>query len=810
MSINLHRKAVISGIFIFITGALAQTVFAQVLEEIVVTAQSRQQSNMDVPVSLEVVSGDDILQEGYRTIESLSAYSPTLNIGGSIHGQSIRIRGIGTQGNNLALEQSVPIFLDRNHVGRGEQVYSAFIDVERVEVLRGPQPVYFGQNASAGAISITSRKPTPEWEGYVAGEAGNNGAHLVELGVGGPVSDTFGIRVAGKYDDSDGFAIDTITGKKIPAEQNWASRVTLSWKPSDALAITAAGSISKVSNEGRVTTAVAYKDDNSGYGALDTYMGGIFVLDDKINNRIMHPGPPFLAPPVDLRRGFISTNQDLVDLSQIAVTGGNLPFKIAGSTLVKPKSASLTIDYEFANGMVLFAQSGYSKLDVEYVRFTRPQGPFILNTIARFVDEKQFNQEVILSSQSGGTFEWATGIYYQDNSRDQGADNLNPDFCVAGTESGGRLCGHLRTRAAENGRWASVFANVTFNISDFSVDLGGRYTDVHKDAIHESFIADYIVTGGGLATNHLDVVTGITSYRPVVGADSVPDINNADFDEDRFNPQVVVRYHPNDNINYYVKYAEAFKAGGFDTSVVAVVPAEDFVLLSEVGENYEVGMKGRFLDGTVSAELIGFWSKFQNLQVSSFDEVLGRQRTLNAAAQRVRGVEFNAQWAATERLILGINGNIQSGKFLDYPGANCTAVEVEVGECGTGGIPGKIDRSGQDALRTPNYVFNMKVDYEYPVLDRYKMRFSGLFRYADAYLLNFDQSIIQDKTFNTNLNIGIGPEDDRWEVSVYGRNLTNPVPTYQPEFNRSSRTLEQEVVQNYFRTYGVQFKYDFF
>ena len=141
---------------------------AQVLEEVIVTAQRREQSLQEVPVSVEAFGSVEILRQGYRDLNEISQFSPSVYISDEHPTeQDQSIRGFGTFGRNLTLEQAVPIFVDGIHFGRPAQVKLAFLDVERLEVLKGPQPVFFGQNATAGAFNIISAGPTPEWEGYL-------------------------------------------------------------------------------------------------------------------------------------------------------------------------------------------------------------------------------------------------------------------------------------------------------------------------------------------------------------------------------------------------------------------------------------------------------------------------------------------------------------------------------------------------------------------------------------------------------------------------------------------------------------------
>jgi len=237
------------------------------LEEVVVTAQRREQSLQEVPVSIQVFTGDALVREGFRNMDDLSKFSPSINIFNSQREQSITIRGMGTTGNNMGFEQAAPFFLDGVHIGRSTMMRGAFLDLERVEVLRGPQPVFFGQNASAGAFSLVSRKPGPEWEGDVTAEMGNHGNRSIEGGFGGPVTDTLGIRLAGKYDTTNGYMKDIWTNDPFPNGEDKTFRATLQWIPTENF---------------EATLSMQYLDHNQGaYGASICEVDNYFALEGQ-------------------------------------------------------------------------------------------------------------------------------------------------------------------------------------------------------------------------------------------------------------------------------------------------------------------------------------------------------------------------------------------------------------------------------------------------------------------------------------------------------------------------------------------------
>jgi outer membrane receptor protein involved in Fe transport len=211
-------------------------VYAQeraMLEEITVTAQRREQSLKDVPISVQAFDGREVTRQGIISLSELSAFSPGLIVKDWSEEQGLILRGAGTQSKNLGVEQGVPTFIDGVHFGRGSQVRNSYLDLERIEVLKGPQPVFFGQNAAAGALNITTRKPTPEWEGNLSADVGNFGKTSVEGAVGGPITETFGVRVAAKYYELEGFMTDYYTGKKFPERESKTARMTLQWTPTD-------------------------------------------------------------------------------------------------------------------------------------------------------------------------------------------------------------------------------------------------------------------------------------------------------------------------------------------------------------------------------------------------------------------------------------------------------------------------------------------------------------------------------------------------------------------------------------------------
>ena len=225
-------SAAIAVLLLPTAGALAQD--GQGLEEILVTAQRREQSLQDVPISVTALTGEVIAEGGFSDVEDMSFFVPNLFMRDAFTGQAIIVRGIGTSTGNEAFEQAVAAFSDGVYYGRDNLSQGAVFDLERVEVVRGPQPTFAGQSATAGAINVITRRPGDVWEGNAMLAYGNDEETSFDAAAGGPISDTFGIRIAGRYYELDDAGYTSIFAN-VPqgAKENSAVRLTAVWTPTD-------------------------------------------------------------------------------------------------------------------------------------------------------------------------------------------------------------------------------------------------------------------------------------------------------------------------------------------------------------------------------------------------------------------------------------------------------------------------------------------------------------------------------------------------------------------------------------------------
>jgi len=495
---NLILSAIVSTFFapILLTPL---TIHAQVLEEIVVSAQRRDQSIQEVPISLEAYTGDVLNKQGFRTMEDLSSFSPSVEIDVRTQDQDIAVRGMGTTGNNLGLEGAVPIFVDGVHFSRTSMIMGAFLDLERIEVLRGPQPVAFGQNATAGAFSLTTKKPTAEWEGDLTAEYGNWERASIEGGVGGPLSDTWGIRLAGQFDKTGGYITDVISGDKFPNGKEVASRMTLQWTPTDNLMATFKAEYAQRRSEAegiavcRTPTGITPQTERAYTipGQTDYPVKAIHYPKDCATNGYQRLGNKAgnvpLGAPVD------GVDQEdsaggIVDLSRVSASIMN---NNNAHDHMDAYNYRLGVDYEFDNGITLFSNTGY----IDYKRKSNhdnSSSPVVTNVQYRGEIFNLFSQELRFASPRGGQIEWEAGVSFQREDLDLGNPG-DPDYQTITIRANTRRPARSQD-AWQDTKWMSGFASVTFNFLDdkASLDVGARYSDISKTSHIQGFAHTWI------------------------------------------------------------------------------------------------------------------------------------------------------------------------------------------------------------------------------------------------------------------------------------------------------------------------------
>lgn len=605
--INRHNTFVRTGLSLAAM-ACSSAAFSEsfVLEEIIITAQKRAESLQDVPISVTALDGTKIKNTGIDRIEDLSAYTPNFKMSQAPIGNFIYMRGIGS-GVNQGFEQAVAVFSDGIHNGRSQQSKFSFLDLERVEVLRGPQSVLFGKNTIGGAIGLISAKPTEEFEMEINAlyEPRDDEKELI-ITVSGPISDTLKGRLAVRKYDMDGYFTNTTLDAKEPEREEIAVRGTLQWNATEKLTVTVKAEEGEFDDKGRIVQLIN--------------------------------GPTFGEDEISLDR----KKQE------------NVEYRLDNDAF----NFTATVTYDLDSGHTLTSVSGYASYEFE----EKQDGDFRSGPtrVIIFTDEEysQFSQELRITSPGDQTIDYIAGLFYQTSDLDF-IDfwDVFPANSTVSREFG------------IDSDSLSAFGQLTWNISD-SVSLTGglRWTRDDKDgyrsmgwsALGTRVIGEYLPApfqaGLGAALKTQSHFEGFTQ-GPLDNSRS----------ETSVTPLIAVKWEYNNSTMLYVSATTGFKGGSFDARG-NVLNSWEFE--EEEARSFEMGAKMGLFDGTAELNLAVFHTDFENMQVSSFDGGIGFL-TENIGEATTRGVEFDGRWQLSESLLFTASLAYLDFELTEFPAGQC-------------------------------------------------------------------------------------------------------------------------------------------
>lgn len=733
--------------------ALAQS--GPQLEEIVVTAQKREETLREVPISVSATSGDALSDAGVVRLDYLKAYVPNLQVTETGIANNVYVRGIGS-GQNQGFEQSVSIYSDGIYRGRGHQSRMPFMDLERIEVLRGPQPILFGKNAIAGAVNMISAKPTDTFEGSVrASYEFETEESVADLVLSGPFSDTFGARLAVRYRESNGYVDNLTLGRGEPQREELSGRLTLAFTPSERFDATLKIEHGSFDVDGRQVEifgelpAAPIRRPN---GTTSTPVPGTAGLTySQILGLAFNQGPTVANNTLDYRR---SSNGDF---SYIDMT-----------------EAALTLNWRF-DGMTLTSVTGYSEYELDELCDCDFTGASVI--VAGLLETyDQFSQELRLASDTDGRLSWIAGLFYQDY------DLKAPDYVLipstsiivplvnglAGPGAGNAMGGTANPRDfQQKSELFAVFAQVSYDLTDaWRVTAGGRWSTEDKSGLRANDLTAG-VGGASLPVGLIDVlwnnVLGIQRHS-ISGKRS----------EDNFSPLVNLQYRFGGNSMAYLSWARGYKAGGYDARSNKL-PANggSFEYKPEEADSYELGVKFG-IGGRAEINAAAFYTDYQDLQTSAFDGQLGFN--VGNGSAEVRGLELEGRWQATDQLYLFGSLAYLDFEWKRYDGQcyfNPPASILGISQPGR--IAGNCVFDGFRNNQTPEITAVFGGDFRQPVAGNLEFRLAADVTYTDDFLtsLTLDPGSVQKSYSKVNARISLGRQDRRWEAAIIGRNLTD-------------------------------------
>ncbi|CAA0092214.1 Pesticin receptor [Zhongshania aliphaticivorans] len=701
------------------------------LEEVVVTAQKRSESAQDVPISINAVSGDMLEANGVSNLEGMAGMVPNLNIGDSPDGNMIVMRGLGSGTGNPSFEQSVGLYVDGIYAARGPQFQVPFVDVERVEVLRGPQGVLFGKNSIAGAIAIHSAKPSSVTEvDLSASYIGPQGTFDTTAVLSGPLSDSlFGRVVAKKATDGE-YMYSPINKQDEQQNDTSALRGILVWDVAES-------------------TTATLKLEHADYNEEGTN----FQISDYDRT----------APPELFTAAIIND----------ATAGGedfthNYTGYSNGRTELELASDSATLNITSMLGEhELTILGGYSS----YERVNYSDVDFSASSLLHRVQEEDYEQsslELRIASPAGETIEYVAGLYWIDRHLLIPRARLDLDILVPVVADLSNAS--LYSEYDESSTAYSGFGQVTWNFADtLRASLGVRYSNETKDAAAFQTVNPYGSDEG--PSDPVDILQQPIRLAITSQLGAQPFEFDLGREENNVDGTFNIQWDATDNAMVYGTIAKATKGGGFNATSISGDP-DDWEFDTEQAINYEVGLKSDLFDRRARLNVSIFYTQFEDLQVSSFDGTAFK--TGNAASATSKGVELEATFAMSEKVLLGLNAAYLQATFDEYIGSCPLNSNVWSASCQESDGATQ-DLAGKSLDQAPEWSGSLFAEYRTNISDDWLLAARVDGQYSDMFSYNPTQDpySTQEAFWKFNMQIAFETSDGAWTIALNGYNLSD-------------------------------------
>jgi len=712
------------------------------LEEIIVTAQKREQNLQNVPVAVSAFSSELLQQAGVRDMYELATLSPSLSVdtSQSAVATTFAIRGIFTSSLNFALEPSVGLYVDRVYRSRQGSMINNLVDIAMAEVLRGPQGALFGRNTPAGAVLISSVRPDHEGSGFLEAEAGDydllniSGARSVSL-----IQDELAMRFTGFWMERDG-TVDAV-GQNVQQDEalndrdRYGGRFQTEYTPADDLSV--------------VFTA--------DYSEIDEICCATGVWK---NNVVGAGGVPGTDSRIEGLGGTLLLGADFYDRE---VATSSLP-----QSRNEDKGVSLQIDWEH-DDYLLTSITAYR----EHNSNDNVDADFIdVDSLHRIDDanQDQFSQELQISAE-GETFDYLAGLYYYRQNLDSHSDTI-PGEDAAGLLGLGNITPEpfpvgsnaLNVAEQEHESYA-IYGQVDYNLSDSLVLTAGlRWTFEDKD-----LTSTFSENGASSTPLPTEPGWGFWLFDPLRPR---PDAEEK-MDDDRVTGSLKLSWFMNDTTMFYASYGTGYKSGGLNTDRIS--PALPLTFEPEESDSYELGVKADFPEQSLRVNVALHRTDTDDLQTVSFQ---GTAIVLvNAGTAETYGGELDIQWLPADKTTLTLAYAYNHGEYSDFTPAPCwVGTPFHTGEPDPGDNgDGTCDRSGGDISSNAENAVSATANQDFDVAEGITAFAYGEYAWKDGRMtdVNNDPGKRDGSFFTLNLRAGLYFEDYRTRVTLWGRNVTD-------------------------------------
>ncbi|HKY91503.1 MAG TPA: TonB-dependent receptor [Nevskiaceae bacterium] len=712
--------------------------------EIVVTARGRGESLLDIPISVSTIDAAKFEDAGVKNLSDVAKLVPNLYMDQQATGQRVSIRGIGNDALSASFNSSAGLSIDGLYFGRLRWFEVGLFDVEQVEVLRGPQGVYFGKNTTAGLVNIRSRSPGDSAEANLrAGYTPFLDEKIVEAGTSLPVGDTLRLRLAGQGRFADGYIDNVALDREDPGTRQGIGRFTLDWQPLDALRLESKTQYAQTRIDGQTQQLLACTAVFRTLLAANNSPEDC-ELDDRRTEGEYVPG------------GYIDK-------------GNKGEFYDSRGFSESLSGAYTTESWTFSS------VTGYHELDVDYT-----VDPDFSDIPIGFTERpevfRQVSEELRFETKRDDWWNLLLGAYYDDTRLKADAIvDLNGGAAAAG--AGGDALGDLLRQLAAAGAVGgssyktlvqdshsyALFGEVRLQLAtDLELDLGGRFThDASKGHLTQEL--------GGLGNPFDDDLRGEIFFAAIQW--SAID-GRAKRSSDNFSPSVIGRWSYSDTGRLYASWVRGFKSGGFDIDVVSQPAGASTIPGFEFGDervqSFEIGVKDSFFERRLQLSSALYYTRYEDLQVQTTYGFL-QVKTLNAPVARATGLELDARWLVDEHWTASLSTALSRSRFVEFENGPCYSGQSAAQGC----TDDSQDLSDERLALAPDFSGSAGITWRRELTALGILTVGTDVGYRDDVILSVNHNPLARTGPLTlwNAFVGIGSSDGTWNASVTGANL---------------------------------------
>lgn len=744
-------------------------------EVITVTAQGKPQDINDIAVSINVVPGGDIEQFNLTSFERLTSAVPSVVIGKNSGATKLYMRGIGSQG-NAGMAQAMSVYIDDVYHGRSRNTKAALVDVERVEVLKGPQSVHFGLNSTAGTLAVISRRPElGEDQGYVDLALGSDDHYLVRGAYNGAIADHWAVRAVVESSEQGNIwqMIDSQGAQsgKGGGENNRVYRLSTLYQPDASLSFLLKLEQQNVEKQNPFAWQPGGCDNLYGLG-LSTQG----QLDDYWLQTGSNSNSP-LAVPSTCQADFIDNQYD--DRS---------PASPNNDSTFDYQATTFTINKQWTD-VHLTAVSSYFDSGYQYGGNDLSHGADFHRLLWSQDDSRQWMQQVKLYSTAQADWQWLVGAYWH---------HEHTEYQLADADGRNNKNLQYRHSLTAQDEYAKAFYGVVdWSITDnLSMAVGLRYQQSDKAFVGVNKQLSSKQLQGAVKNEFSQVVLNDLTASPLAYQsfdlpirDRFAD-NQLDFAH--WQPSIDFRYQLNDTWRSYFKWTKGNKAGGFNFRLNNLTD-ETLSYDSETVYGHELGIKGSSLTHGLQFSAALFSSVYRDLQQNSNQDPLGGTTTAvirNAAKAHSQGLELDGQWQISKPLTVSWSATWMQTEFDDYQGADCTRLQVVVlntdvassfggNKYGQKGCSQNL--SGKSLAMAPDFSSRLGVEYQYALSAGWLLTTRLEWLYSDGYFTSphADSLRYQDSFSKYHGRLTLSEPSKHWQLSLLAYNLTNQYTSKQ-------------------------------